>query len=143
MHPQEIERYFEMARAVAQRAHNPYSGFSVGCALVDRSGKVFVGCNIESSSYSATLCAERVAASSAIASGSHAWQAIFVVSPTRVSPCGVCRQFLYEFGSGLEVYLGYLDPSDEANQGVVGPITLDELLPWAKGLQESKIGRKG
>ncbi|MEG2675838.1 MAG: cytidine deaminase, partial [Clostridia bacterium] len=52
-------------------AHCPYSHYSVGCALLDSNGDIFVGCNVENASFGATICAERVAMTSAIAHGSH------------------------------------------------------------------------
>ncbi len=131
---EDIQEYFRQSREAAKRAYNPYSHFSVGCVLIDQAGKVFPGCNIESASYSATLCAERVAAAQAIAQGSRNWDSIFIVSPSGVSPCGVCRQFLFEFAPQLQVYLGTLT-TDE----VRGPIALTELLPMASGLQQAVI----
>ncbi|MCU0707251.1 MAG: cytidine deaminase [Pirellula sp.] len=133
-----IDDYLNMARQAALRAYCPYSGFHVGCALVGTDGQVFLGCNIESASYSATICAERVAASASIAQGVREWDAAFIVSPTSVSPCGVCRQFLFEFAPELKVYLAALDPASP----IQGPIALKELLPWAGALQQSSIGRK-
>jgi len=133
----EIRQYFVLARQAAMRAYNPYSRFSVGCALLDTENRVHLGCNIESASYSATLCAERVAAAQAIALGCRDWHSIFVVSPTRVSPCGVCRQFLMEFCPELKVYMGDLESED-----FLGPISLADLLPMAMKLQQSPLGSK-
>ncbi|MBM3963454.1 MAG: cytidine deaminase [Planctomycetes bacterium] len=126
-----------LARQAATRAYNPYSRFSVGCILVDDQGNKYSGCNIESASYSVTLCAERVAGSHAIASGSRSWKTIYIVSPTRVGPCGVCRQFLYEFAPDLQVFLGDLE-----TDSFLGPIPLRELLPFADSLQLTALGEK-
>lgn len=116
------------AVAAAQRAYAPYSQFRVGAALVHDDGTVTAGHNIENASYSATICAERVAAAAAIASGRRErWQAIVIVSPSGVSPCGVCRQFLSEFGLDLQVYWGRLDASPEQFQSA----KLADLLPAA------------
>lgn len=95
------------ARAIeaGQGAHAPYSHFQVGAALLSSDGRIFTGCNIENASYGATICAERVAASSAIAAGCRSWQAIAVSTPGGAAPCGICRQFLYEFASDLSVLL--------------------------------------
>lgn len=132
----EIQNYLEQARQVARRAYCPYSNFSVGCVLVDDQGRVFEGCNVENASYSVTLCAERTAASQAIAQGSRNWLAIFIVSPTRVSPCGTCRQFLFELAPNLDVYLGDLQSKDFA-----GPVSVADLLPLAMNLQKTKLPR--
>ncbi|MFN7737370.1 MAG: cytidine deaminase [Pirellula sp.] len=126
-----------LARQAAKRAYNPYSRFAVGCILVDEVGNKYAGCNIESASYSVTLCAERVAGSQAIANGSRSWKSIYIVSPTRVAPCGVCRQFLYEFAPDIEVFLGDLE-----SDAFLGPIPLRDLLPFADSLQSTVLGEK-
>lgn len=147
MNPADVEHFLTLARDAARQAYCPYSGFRVGCILLGQGGEIFKGCNIESCAYSPTICAERTAAATAIVQGVCAWNAIFVVSPTRVSPCGVCRQFLYEFSPGLEVYIGYLDADEEHSpkqpdsvHSFIGPISLSDLLPWAAPLQQSALG---
>ena len=139
MSPTDVEHFLNLAREAAQRAHCPYSGFKVGCILLGTGGEIFRGCNIESCAYSPSICAERTAAATAIAQGVASWEAVFVVSPTSVSPCGVCRQFLYEFSPKLQVYIG---PLDAAAQTFQGPISLAELLPWADALQQSSMGHR-
>ena len=121
------------AQNAALSAYNPYSKFSVGCALLSKSGKIYCGCNIENASYSVTICAERVAASQAILYKDMNWDAIVVVSPERVTMCGVCRQFLCEFTPELRVWSGYLD-----NTELVGPALLQEMLPVAMTLARKK-----
>ncbi|MFN6129564.1 MAG: cytidine deaminase [Planctomycetota bacterium] len=139
MSPADVEHFMNLAREAAERAYCPYSGFRVGCVLLGKGGEVFRGCNIESCAYSPTICAERTAAASAIAQGVSNWEAVFVVSPTSVSPCGVCRQFLHEFSPELHVYIGALDAG---SKDFLGPIRLTELLPLASGLQQSSLGRR-
>lgn len=80
-------------------SYAPFSGFHVGAALLCANGKVFSGCNIENSAYSPTLCAERCAVAKAVSEGERNFIAIAVVGPedTTTTPCGVCRQVLYEF----------------------------------------------
>jgi cytidine deaminase len=126
--------YMDQARKVAKRAYCPYSNFNVGCVLVDDQGRTFEGCNVENASYSVTLCAERTAGSQAIAQGSRDWKAIFIVSPTGVSPCGSCRQFLFELSPDLQVYL-----SDLVSNALTGPISIQDLLPMAMALQKTKL----
>lgn len=133
----ELAENMRLARQAAKLAYNPYSRFSVGCILVDDHGNKYSGCNIESASYSVTLCAERVAGSQAIASGSRSWKTIYIVSPTRVGPCGVCRQFLYEFAPDLQVFLGDLE-----TDSFLGPIPLRDLLPFSDSLQSTVLGEK-
>jgi len=132
MIPSESPRLMELllaAQTAALSAYNPYSRFSVGCALLSKSGKIYCGCNIENASYSVTLCAERVAASQAILLGDREWDSLVIVSPQRVSACGVCRQFLYEFSPDLQVWSGYLDNSE-----LIGPVLLHAMLPSAMTL---------
>ena len=87
------------AVAARENAYAPFSGFRVGAALLCGNGAVYTGCNIENSSYSPTLCAERCAAAKAVSEGRRDFAAIAIVgsSKTPTMPCGVCRQFLYEF----------------------------------------------
>jgi len=137
----QLQQLTEAAKLAAAKAYAPYSKFTVGCALLSKSGKLYAGCNIENASYSVTLCAERVAASQAILNGDSDWDLLVVVSPQRVTMCGVCRQFLHEFSPGLRVWNGYLDRHDLENldnetsametRGLVGPILLSDLLPTA------------
>lgn len=117
------------AQNAALSAYNPYSKFAVGCALLSKSGNIYCGCNIENASYSVTICAERVAASQAILQKDREWDSIVVVSPERVTMCGVCRQFLHEFSPELRVWSGYLN-----NLDLVGPVPLQEMLPGAMTL---------
>ncbi|CAN5190999.1 cytidine deaminase [soil metagenome] len=92
------------ARSARSRAYAPYSHFHVGAAI-RAAGDVFVGANVENASYGLGICAERVAAATAVASGSLAFDAVAVTSsavdPT--PPCGACRQFLYEFNPEMLV----------------------------------------
>lgn len=102
-----IEEWIEAARNARTNAYATYSGFAVGAALVDASGRIFPGCNVENISFSVTMCAERVALGSAIVAGVRSFQAIAVVADTvePISPCGACRQALAEFNPGLELIL--------------------------------------
>ncbi len=87
-----------------ENAYAPYSGFSVGAALLTKSGKIYTGCNIENVSYSATNCAERTAIFKAVSEKEREIEMIAVVGgkqgePVKdfCSPCGVCRQVMVEF----------------------------------------------
>lgn len=94
-----------LAISMMSRAYAPYSHFTVGAALECEDGSVFTGCNIENAAYGPTLCAERTAASKAISEGHFDFKRIFIAGcgPDFCYPCGVCRQFLYEFAPDMEV----------------------------------------
>jgi len=82
-------------------AYAPYSKYSVGAAVLAESGQIYLGSNVENASYGLSMCAERVAVFSAVASGERKIRAIAVQGPVRTPavPCGACRQVFVEFGS--------------------------------------------
>jgi cytidine deaminase len=92
------------AREAKINAHAPYSKFRVGSALLAKSGKIFTGCNIESSSFSLTICAERTAIFKAISEGERSFLAIAVVSDGHgyTPPCGACRQVLMDLAGNID-----------------------------------------
>lgn len=96
------------ARKVMKHAHAPYSHFRVGAALITAKGEVFAGCNVENASYGMTNCAERTAIFTAVAQSGPRLdiRAVAVVNDQGVpcSPCGACRQVIYEFGPEAMVY---------------------------------------
>lgn len=93
------------ARAAQASAYAPYSGFKVGAALLAADGRVFTGANVENAAFSPTICAERVALPVAVVAGVRAFAALAVVGDGDgpCTPCGVCRQTLYEFAPDLVV----------------------------------------
>lgn len=121
------ELYRKAVRALPN-AFAPFSGFQVGAALLADTGEVFTGVNVENSSYGGTICAERTACVKAVSEGFRNFAAIAVVSAGvaegrgMAAPCGICRQFLYEFSPDMTVVLG----DDEDHLKIY---TLKELLP--------------
>jgi cytidine deaminase len=111
-----------------ERAYVPYSGYKVGAALLCKSEKIYTGCNVENASYGATICAERTAAVKAVSEGEQEFVAMAVVAdgPVPGSPCGICRQFLYEFNPKLDLILADL-------RGNIIETTLERYLPEAFG----------
>ncbi len=108
-------------------AYSPYSRFCVGAAVLCENGNVYTGCNIENSSYSATVCAERVAIGNAISNGDREFRAIVICSSSDdyCYPCGVCRQVLAEFvDADFEVVMA----KSENDYKV---FKISELLPMA------------
>jgi cytidine deaminase len=115
----------QQAKQAMSHAYTKYSHFNVGAALLTRSGKVYTGCNIENSSFGATICAERVAFSKALSEGEREFEAIAIVSSSGdyTYPCGICRQFMSEWGTHLNIIL--------ENGSEARAYTLKELLPEA------------
>jgi cytidine deaminase len=120
-----------VATRVMKNAHAPYSKFRVGSAILLTNGKVFSGCNVENASYGMTNCAERTAIFSAVAQlGAKIEIRAVVVTNDQgapCSPCGACRQVIYEFGPGATIFF----------QGAHGPkrAHITELLPEGFRLQ--------
>ena len=118
---------WQAASDVRKNAYAPYSGFTVGAALLAEDGRIFSGCNVENAAYSPTLCAERVALGAAVAAGARRFIAIAVIGGkgdhlADASPCGVCRQVLSEFTDGSMIVL-FLEEGERKE------CTLAELLP--------------
>lgn len=102
------ERLIDAAHAAAKKAYAPYSKFKVGAALLTTSGETISGCNVENASYGMTNCAERTAIFSAVSELGPKLEirAIAVVNAggAPCSPCGACRQVIYEFGPKATVF---------------------------------------
>jgi len=121
MNPEEL-----VARAVEVRenACAEYSRYKVGAALMAASGKVYTGCNVENSTYGLTVCAERVALWKALSEGERKFTQIAVVTSSEppASPCGACRQLLWEYCGDIEIILANL-------QGFRKTLRLAEIFP--------------
>jgi cytidine deaminase len=125
------EKLLRSAQQVMKNAHAPYSKFRVGAAILLKNGEIFSGCNVENASYGMTNCAERTAIFSAVAQLGPEIEirAVTVVNDHRVpcSPCGACRQVIYEFGPDATIFF----------QSTKGPkqAHITELLPEGFRLQ--------
>jgi cytidine deaminase len=95
----------QKALAVRENAYVPYSRYPVGAALQSSDGRVFTGCNVENAAYPACICAERSALVKAISEGSREFDTIVVATENGGSPCGMCRQMLFEFAPDLRVVM--------------------------------------
>lgn len=97
----------QAARSARLNAWCPYSGYQVGCALLDAQGKIHSGANVENASYGLTICAERSAFFAAVSKGVRKIAKVIVVtgSETPAPPCGACRQVLAEFGLDFQIGL--------------------------------------
>ncbi len=125
-HPAEAE-LIQAAIAASANAYIPYSDYRVGAALLCADGEVYTGCNVESASYTPTICAERTALVKAISDGQRDFSAVAVVTRDGGSPCGVCRQLLFEFSPQMTVIMADLEGA------VRQRVTLADLLPLGFG----------
>jgi len=118
-----MDKLIAEAKRARERAYAPYSNFKVGAAVLTADGKVFSGCNVENSSYGLSICAERAAIFNAVSEGYKKFTKIAVVTDTKPpsSPCGACRQVIFEFGDDIEVIMANLKGEVKINR-------IDELL---------------
>lgn len=129
----EYEILLDEAQKAMRHAYVKYSNFKVGAALLTKSGKIYTGCNIENSSFGATICAERVAFTKAISEGEREFEAVAVASNLKdfTYPCGICRQFMSEWGLDIKLVTRSGDK--------VRVHTIGEMLPEAfVGFEEDK-----
>ena len=119
MTPQDL---IAQAIEARKRAYSPYSHYKVGAALLGKSGKVYLGCNVENASYGHTVCAERTAVLKAVSEGEREFEAIAVVTRNGGSPCGACRQVMAEFAPELTIYIA-------DKNGEYRTTTMSKLLP--------------
>ena len=132
MEKQKAAHLAELALKARERAYAPYSGYTVGAALLAKDGRIFTGCNVENASYPAGICAERNAVFHAVSEGCTSFEAIAVAggkmhkTPGNYTmPCGICRQVLSEFcGPEFPVIV-------VSGDGDIREHKLGELLPYA------------
>jgi cytidine deaminase len=124
------QELIELASEIRKNAYAKYSNYSVGAALLGKSGKVYTGVNIENAVYPLTICAERTALFKAVSEGEKEFEAISVVTDNGGSPCGSCRQVLAEFGLDMIVYLA------DGEGNFLEETTVRELLPRAFGAKD-------
>ena len=122
-----------MAFDASKNAYAPHSGYYVGAAVECADGTIYTGCNVENSSFGATLCAERVAVSKAVSDGNRDFTriAIYGSGADYCIPCGICRQFLSEFSNDIDVLCAKDD-------GRYVTYKLNQLLPYAFKFQGAK-----
>ncbi|MBQ3136245.1 MAG: cytidine deaminase [Clostridia bacterium] len=127
-----------LAKKAAENAYVPYSGYTVGAALLTENGKVYLGCNIENAAYGPTNCAERTAFFKAVSEGERKFSALAVVGGKNFdfkdyfTPCGVCRQVMAEFcDDKFRVLIG-------KNGDEYLSLTLGEILPYSFSSEKLK-----
>jgi cytidine deaminase len=128
MKDEQISNLIQVALETRQHAYAPYSLYQVGAAILTEDGRLIGGCNVENASYGLCNCAERTAIFSAVAEkGDFVLKAVAVATEDGGSPCGACRQVMWEFATGdgeVPVYL--LDKTG----AVVRETSVAELLPY-------------
>ena len=122
----------KLAKEMLDFSYSPYSEYKVGAALLTKSGKIYLGCNIENASYSPTVCAERVAFFKAVSEGEKEFSAIAIAGGHNGNiegifpPCGVCRQVMTEFcDKEFEIILATKEGYES--------FTLEQILPLSFG----------
>lgn len=122
-----VNKLFEEALKVREKAYAPYSKYKVGAAVLTTDDEIISGCNVENASYGLTICAERNAIFSAVARGKTNFKSILIVAEGNglAKPCGACRQVMNEFGD-FDVYLAN-------TKGDIEKTTVSELLPKSFG----------
>jgi cytidine deaminase len=125
--PMVPEELISQAILAQEFAYVPYSNYRVGAALLTRSGRVYLGANVENAAYPLTMCAERVAVFSAISEGEQEFAALAVVTSNGGSPCGACRQVLREFAADLPIYIA--DGTGNYREASVADLLPDSFGP--------------
>jgi cytidine deaminase len=115
----------KLAHEAQAASYSPYSKYKVGAALITKSGKHYLGTNIENAAYPTSICAERVAIFKAVSEGEREFEAIAVVTRDGGSPCGSCRQVMAEFAIDAQVFI-----ANEKGE-VVEDTSVRKLLPFA------------
>jgi cytidine deaminase len=110
MTPDDRRQLIAESTKAREKAVAPFSKFKVGAALRTRGGRIFHGCNVENCTFGLTVCAERVALLSALAAGEREFTSIAVTtqSETPSTPCGPCRQLMWEFCGDIDIVLANL-----------------------------------
>ncbi len=118
-----IDDLVAAAFAIRERSYSPYSGYTVGAAVLADDNSVWTGCNVENISYGLSICAERVAITKMVSEGPRRVAAIAIATKDGGTPCGMCLQTLAEFGdSALTVVV-------QSESGARSSYALSELLP--------------
>ena len=129
------QELMQLARQARRQSYSPYSGFSVGAALLTREGRVYTGANVENAAYPSTSCAEHAAILSAVLAGERDFISIAVAggkgdAEAECTPCGNCRQILREFCTP-DMRILFTD-----GQGSYRVMTLRNLLPMSFGPEQ-------
>ena len=137
MNNKQRRELYQLALSAREKSYCPYSRFATGAALLGKSGRIYLGCNVENSAYGPTICAERVAFFKAVSEGERAFAALAVCGAPEgempdkpCAPCGTCRQVMREFvKDDFEVIL-------YDKEAGIKPYPFGELLPLSFQLED-------
>ena len=119
-----MEKLIKEAHLAQKNSYAPYSKYRVGAAILTEDDTIISGCNVESSSYGLTCCAERVAIYSAIAQGHNKFRALAIFTENGGTPCGACRQVIWDICGDIPIYIA--NENDNVDE-----TTSKDLLPDA------------
>ena len=100
-----MKKLIDHAIAMMEKAYAPHSKYKVGAAVLTKDETIIGGCNVESSSYGLTCCAERTALFTAVSKGYLSFKALAVASKNGGTPCGACRQVIWDLCGNIPVYI--------------------------------------
>lgn len=122
-----MEKLIAEAQAIRERSYAPYSNYTVGAAVLTDDGNIIGGCNIESSSYGLTCCAERVALYRAVAEGHSAFKALAVATENGGSLCGACRQVVWDLCGDIPIFItDNQNNVEETSSRLLLPVAFDQ-----------------
>ncbi len=136
---QEYKDLVQTAEEASHKAYNPYSGIKVGAAILTDSNKVIKGSNVENASFRLSICAEESALAQASMLGESNFIAIAIISslPETISPCGACRQLLFEFFQRSGIDFDIIMSNRDKTKIIIAKVS--ELLPLAFNLKNFKL----
>lgn len=135
---QEYKDLLQAAEEASHKAYNPYSGVAVGAAILTSSDRIIKGTNIENASFRLSTCAEQSALAQANILGESNFKAIAIISSLSemITPCGACRQMLFEFSCRSKIDFDVIMSDKDKNKIIIAKIS--ELLPLAFNLNDFK-----
>ncbi|MCJ7801295.1 MAG: cytidine deaminase [Candidatus Marinimicrobia bacterium] len=119
-----MQKLINAAQLAQKNSYSPYSKYKVGAAVLTEDDTIISGCNVESSSYGLTCCAERTALYSAISMGHSKFKALAVITKDGGAPCGACRQVIWDLCGDIPIYIA-------SETGELESTTSKKLLPNA------------
>jgi|TARA_Y100001947_G_scaffold81156_1_gene68786 cytidine deaminase len=116
------DQLIQKAIKMRSRSRALYSNYNVGAAVETENGDIIGGCNVETSSYGLTCCAEQVALFRAISEGYNSFKAFSVATENGGMPCGACRQVIWELCGNIPIYICN-------KNGLIKSVTSKDLIP--------------